>query len=130
MGTFRYPVEIAATAAGPFTRVEAIIDTGATYSMFPRPLIAQFGISPQEQAEFVPADGRRALRDLVIVTMRLDGRIRPGVCVVGDDGTEPLLGAVTLESFGLAAGPREPPPGERSAVSPIGLPRARATAGA
>ncbi len=37
--------------------------------------------------------------------MRLDGRIRPGVCVVGDDGTEPLLGAVTLESFGLAADP-------------------------
>ena len=105
MGTFRHPVEIAATEAGPFAQVEAIVDTGATYSMFPRPLIAQLSISPQEQAEFVLADGRRVLRDLAIVTVRLDGRIRPSVCVVGDDGAEALLGAVTLESFGLAADP-------------------------
>lgn len=105
MGTFRYPIEIAATEEGPFVQVDAIVDTGATYSQFPRSLIAHLGVSPREQAEFVLADGRRVRRDLAIVTVRLDGRIRPSVCVVGEEGTEALLGAVTLESFGLTADP-------------------------
>lgn len=105
MGTFRHPVELSATAAGPFITVQAVVDTGATYSVFPRTLLTQLGVVPQEQAKFILADGRRIMRDLAIVTARIEGRVRPGVCVVGEDGAEPLLGAVTLESFGLAADP-------------------------
>lgn len=41
MGTFRHLVEIAATETGSFAQVKAIVDTGATYGMFLRPLIAQ-----------------------------------------------------------------------------------------
>jgi predicted aspartyl protease len=51
------------------------------------------------------ADGRVIEREIAIITMRLDGQIQPTVCVVGDDDTEPLLGAVTLEQFGRAADP-------------------------
>lgn len=32
MGTFRYPIEIAATDAGPFLALEAVVGTGAAYS--------------------------------------------------------------------------------------------------
>lgn len=105
MGTFRHPVELSATSTGPFVTVQAVVDTGATYSLFPRSLLEQLGVTPQEQAEFILANGRRIMRDLAIVTVRLEGRVRPGVCVVGEDVAEPLLGAVTLESFGLAADP-------------------------
>ncbi|MGH2426521.1 MAG: retroviral-like aspartic protease family protein [bacterium] len=105
MGTFRHPVELSATATGPFVTVQAMVDTGATYSLFPRSVLEQLGVAPQEQAEFILADGRRIMRDLAIITVRLEGRVRPGVCVVGENGAEPLLGAVTLESFGLAADP-------------------------
>jgi clan AA aspartic protease len=105
MGTFRCTVEIAATGDGPFERVEALVDTGATYSQFPRSLLARLGVSPHDRAEFVLADGRTVLRDLATVVVRLEGRVRHVLCVVGDDGTEPLLGATTLELFGLAADP-------------------------
>ena len=37
--------------------------------------------------------------------MRLDGRSRHTACGFGDEGTEPLLGAVTLEEFALGVDP-------------------------
>jgi len=105
MGTFRYSVEVAATAAGPYARVEALVDTGATYSLLPDAVLAQLGVVPHDRAEFVLADGRRVTRELATVIVRLDGRTRHVLCVVGEDGAESLLGATTLELFGLAADP-------------------------
>ena len=39
------------------------------------------------------------------MTVRLDGRVLPTVCVMADDGQPALLGAVTLETFGLTVDP-------------------------
>ncbi len=105
MGTFRHNVEIGPGPAGPFMSVEAVVDTGATFSQFPRSALAPLGITPLEQQEFTLADARKVMRDIAIVTVRLDGRTRPTVCVVADDGSPSLLGVVTLETFGLAADP-------------------------
>ncbi len=105
MGTFRQVVEIGPSDAGPFEPVEAVVDTGATFSQFPRSLLSRLGVRPIEQQEFTLADGRRVAREVAVVTVRLGGRTRPTVCVVGDEGVPALLGAVTLESFGLAADP-------------------------
>ena len=104
-GTFRYPIEIGATEAGPFLRLEAIVDTGAAYSWVPRELLLRLGVVPRERRRFVVADGRIIERDIGIVAARLDGRTQPTVCVFGDDGSEVLLGAVTLEEFALGADP-------------------------
>lgn len=103
MGVFRYPVDVGASEHGPFERVDAVVDTGATYSQFPRSLLARLGVHPHDRAEFVLADGRTILRDLATVVLRLDGRTRYVLCTVGDNGTEPLIGATTLELFGLTA---------------------------
>lgn len=73
--------------------------------MFPRRTLEQLGIRPIDQDEFTLADGRKVKRDVAVASVRLDGRVRPTVCVVGDEGTKPLLGAITLEAFGLAADP-------------------------
>ncbi|MDP2935372.1 MAG: Retroviral aspartyl protease, partial [Dehalococcoidia bacterium] len=51
------------------------------------------------------ADGREASYPIAQVRVRLDGRERFTICVFGEEGTEPLLGAVTLEEFGLAVDP-------------------------
>lgn len=32
VGTFRYRIDLAANEAGPFVSVDALVDTGATYS--------------------------------------------------------------------------------------------------
>ncbi len=105
MGTFRYRMEVGRSDTGPFEQVEAVVDTGATFSQLPHSLLARLGVSPVEKREFTLADNRKVVRDIAVVTVRLEGRIRPTVCVVGEDGGPSLLGAVTLETFGLAADP-------------------------
>ena len=105
MGTFTTTVEIGSPGGERFVSVEAVVDTGASYSMFPRRILEPLGIHPIDQDEFNLADGRKVRRDVAVATVRLDGRVRPTICVVGDDSTKPLLGAITLETFGLAADP-------------------------
>ena len=105
MGVFRQRVEIAAIEAGPFAPVDALVDTGATYSLFPRRLLAQLSVMPHDRAEFILADGRTIVRELATVVVRIGSRNRHVLCIIGDDETDALLGATTLELFGLAADP-------------------------
>lgn len=104
MGTFRHPVEVAATETGPFVAVDALVDTGATYSLFPRTLLSSLGVVPHDRAEFLLADGRSIARELATVVSRLNGRTRHVLCIVGEDESA-LIGATTLELFGLMADP-------------------------
>jgi len=96
-------VEIAAGEAGPFVALDALVDTGATYSLFPRTLLIRLGATAHDRAEFELADGRTIVRELATVVARLDGHTRHILCIVDEEGVEPLLGATTLELFGLAA---------------------------
>jgi predicted aspartyl protease len=53
----------------------------------------------------VLADGREVRYPVAWVRVRLDERTQPTLVVCGDSGTEPLLGAFTLEGFGLGVDP-------------------------
>ena len=105
MGTFRHRIELAAGAEGPFEAVDALVDSGATYTLLPAPLLRRLGVQPIDRQRFVVADGRQIERDLGEAVVRINGRTRNTVVVFGDDGAEPLLGAVTLEEFGLGIDP-------------------------
>lgn len=105
MGTFRQRVEIGPSDAGPFAALEAFVDTGATYTLLPRAVLVPLGVQARERDRFILADGRTVERDIAIVVIRLDGRVRPTVCVIDDAAPNALLGAVTLEEFGLAVDP-------------------------
>lgn len=105
MGTFRQRIGVASASGEAFEELEALVDTGATYTWVPRPVLERLGVAPEESFAFVLADGRTAEYPIAQVRVSLDGRTRVTVCVFGDEGTEPLLGAVTLEQFGLAVDP-------------------------
>lgn len=105
MATFEHTVEIGLSETGPFVPVAVVVDTGATYTWIPRQLLAGLGVASRGSRRFLLADGRLIERDIAVVTLKLDGQILPTVCVVGDERSKPLLGAVTLEEFGLAADP-------------------------
>jgi len=105
MGTFTHSFEVGPSPAGPFVGIEAVVDTGASYTQLPSSVLARFGITPAEQAQFTLADGRTVTRGIAELYVRLDGRVRATVCIIGDDGAPPLLGAYTLEGFGLTADP-------------------------
>ena len=105
MGTFRVSIQLARTGGQRFAAMEALVDTGASYTWIPRDVLEGLGVQPDEERVFVLADGREVRYPMAWVRVRLDERIQPTLVVCGDPGTEPLLGAFTLEGFGLGVDP-------------------------
>jgi clan AA aspartic protease len=105
MGTFRVTVGIGGPEGPDFERLDALVDTGATYTFVPRDVLERLGIRPDEERLLVLADGREVAYPVAWIRVRIDGRTQPTIAVFGDAGTETLLGAFTLEGFGVAADP-------------------------
>lgn len=105
MGIFKHPIEVALTPEGPFETIDALVDTGASYTWLPRSLLEQMGAKPTFRRPFVMADGRQIERDMTTVYVRVDGREHPTPCIFGDEDTSPLLGVVTLEELGFGVDP-------------------------
>jgi clan AA aspartic protease len=105
MSTFTAPLDIAAESGSRWERIEAIVDTGSTYTWVPRDVLARTGISPRTRREFETADQRVVSRDIGVAVARINGEQIPTLVVFADPGAPALLGAYTLEGFGLAADP-------------------------
>lgn len=71
----------------------------------PRSILQDLGTIPTALRKFVLANGYLIDRDIAWITIRFGAETSPTICVFGDDGTESLLGVVTLEEFALAADP-------------------------
>ncbi len=104
MGTFEIPLEIGDLQGLRFERVDALVDTGSTYTLVPRSLLRRLGVEVQERRPFQLAD-ERVEYDVGQAQVRLQDRKRFTVVIFGEEGVAPLLGAVTLEEFGLSVDP-------------------------
>ena len=82
-----------------------MVDSGATYTVLPASILEGLGVTPHESRTFVMADGTRVERGFGRTWMSLDGRRDVSPVVFWSDDTLPLLGAVTLEIFGLGVDP-------------------------
>ncbi len=102
MGTFRVAIEIGDPRGERYERVEALVDTGATYTTAPASLLQGLGVTPHDRVPFILADGRRIERDVGQTWVRVDGKSVISLVVFGEEGVEPLLGAYTLEGVRLA----------------------------
>lgn len=105
MCAFSVTVEIGTSSAGEFTQVEALVDTGATYTVLPSEALARLGIQAMETVSFELADDRIVEYQVGEARVRLDGRERTTLVVFGPQGSAPLLGATTLQLFNLAVDP-------------------------
>lgn len=105
VGTFSISIEISDLQRRNWEGVKALADTGATYTWVPRDVLERLGLSPEFQWEFETADGRIIERDVAQTWVRLNGQQRMTLVVFGDTASRPLLGAYTLEGFGLAPDP-------------------------
>ncbi len=101
MSAFRVTIEIGDPKGERFEPVEALVDTGATYTWVPRSVLERLGVQPVRERPFVLADGRQVLYQMAWTIVRLNGEAQPTLVVFGTEDTEPLLGVVTLEEFGL-----------------------------
>jgi len=102
MGTFQVQLAVAGPARDRFEPVEALVDTGSTYTVLPRALLQELGVPVDRRARFVLADGTEVERALGRAWVRFEGREEFTLVVFGDHA---LLGAVTLEEFLLAPDP-------------------------
>lgn len=103
MGTFKVSLEVAnRDPMSSFEPVEALVDTGSLYSKFPGSFLERLGVERAEKERFQLADKSYRYYDIGQARMRIDGRERTSVVVFGEDGVY-LLGAVSLEEFGLIA---------------------------
>ena len=102
MSTFFMTIEIAGPDRESFETVDALVDTGSTYTMLPASLLTALGVSPFYRQSFRLANGQRVYRDVGEVAIRIDGRVRPTFAVFANEGAHPILGAFTLEAFSVA----------------------------
>ncbi|MGC9019586.1 MAG: sugar phosphate nucleotidyltransferase, partial [Candidatus Bipolaricaulaceae bacterium] len=105
METFRYPIILYSQDGTRSFRVEALVDTGATYTWVPRPTLEALGHKAAFRRRLRLADGRVIEREGCEVQVEIDGARLTTPVIFGDPGSEVLLGAVTLEQFSLAPDP-------------------------
>ena len=105
MGVFSVPIEIGNFDGERFETIDALVDTGATYTMLPRSLLMGLGISPPRSRTFGLVDGSTRPFEMADARVRIDGEETVTIVVFGEEAATPLLGAYTLEGLGLSVDP-------------------------
>ena len=105
MGTFMVTLGVGDPQGRRYEEVEAMVDTGAAYTVLPASILEGLGVEPHDARGFVLADGHRVERGFGQTWMRLGDKASVSPVVFWDEGSQPLLGAVTLEIFGLGIDP-------------------------
>lgn len=101
--------DVQLTIKNPETKAAAtedfLVDSGATYTVLPWHLVKKLQLKPSFSREFVLADGKKVKRLVGSVVVRYGSEEISSPAVLGEKGDSALLGAITLESFGLALDP-------------------------
>jgi len=109
MGTFRIDAEFASLRHPQrFTSVPGmLVDSGSEYTWIPEPLLRAAGVQPvKKDLVFQMANGQTITRSLGYVILRAGEFLTVDEAVFGQPGDLALLGARTLEGFGVRVDPR------------------------
>ncbi len=105
MGQFKVTVTLHPRDGGVPRPLEALVDTGAGYSVVPRPVLEALGCRTLRSQRVVLADGRVEEWPLSQVDVECEGRRATTPVLMGPSGAPTLLGATTLEVLGLGIDP-------------------------
>ena len=83
--------------------LNGLVDTGASYTQVPASILEELGIERERSRVFTLADGSKQELFIGLVRMGLQGEDASVYVIFGDENGKILLGALALESFGLAA---------------------------
>ncbi len=105
MGSFRVGITVS-NREGTLSRdVEALVDTGAFYSLLPSGVLTELGITPTRTRTLNFADGRRIEMPVGEAMVEYAGDQISTYVVFGPENARPLLGAYTLEALALQVDP-------------------------
>ncbi len=105
MGTFNYPMQISSLDNSSPRDIEAMVDTGAAYTMLPASLLRELGIEPVSRAVFELADKRTIEMDVGRAWVTINGNSEVTLVIFGEDDSPALLGSYTLTGLLLAVDP-------------------------
>ena len=105
MGTFNVDFTIGSADGRRALPVVGMVDTGALYSIIPAPILDEMGIARDESELFSLADGSTIEMSIGLALIGMIGRARTVHVAFGHDPDIILIGAMTLERFGVAADP-------------------------
>jgi clan AA aspartic protease len=83
-----------------------LVDTGATDSLVPRDALESIGLKRKAQRIHELADGSEIRMNITTGDIEFMGEIVGGTIIIGEPGTEPILGVTALESVGIDVDPR------------------------
>ena len=107
MGTFSVDVEIGDPEGREFVVVNALVDTGATYTALPESLLQGLGVLPRASRRFRLADGRvMRLQPLGATIMRLAAEEMPVPVDFCAGGRSPPVGRHGIGSLQPYGGPQ------------------------
>ena len=105
MTTFNVRLEIGNPTGTQFEAVEAVVDTGSTFTAAPPELLERLGIRPSRRQRFRIANGQVIENDVGEARVRLQGLEGITPVIFNEPGEPVLLGAVTLEELRLGVDP-------------------------
>jgi clan AA aspartic protease len=85
--------------------VDFLIDSGAVYSVVPRPILERLGINPVGQQSCRLTNGQTIQRQTGGALFKYGEKAGVAAVIFGEENDSTLLGAHTLESLGLALDP-------------------------
>jgi predicted aspartyl protease len=106
MGTFFTEAQVAAPdRAERRDTVKLLVDSGSVYTWVSAALLRELGVQPTERRRIVTIEGRTTERGMAEILITLEGRTLHTLCLFGEPSDLEVLGAYTLEGFGLAIDP-------------------------
>ena len=99
MGEFNWPVGVWSADGERMETVDALVDTGSSYSVFPRSMLESLEVVPRFLLPFEMADGSVIERDVGLAMLVINDSESSMRVIFGDAAAESLIGANALQEF-------------------------------
>ena len=105
MGEFYWRVGVWSSDGERMETVDALVDTGSSYSLFPRSMLERLGIAKRFVLPFEQADGSVINRDVGLAMLVINDSESSMRVIFGEDDAESLIGSNALQEFLLLVDP-------------------------
>lgn len=105
MGVFSRTLRLTSMTGERSLAIEAMVDTGAAFSIAPTDLLNDLGVTPIDRLDFTLADGRLVTCDIGQAVATVEGKSIPTLVGFGWENALALIGAYTLEGLRFAVDP-------------------------
>ena len=105
MGIFHVDIDVFPASGAGAERHVVLVDTGASSLSLPGSVLRRLGYRPLDRQRVIFATGQVAFWPVTEVKIRLGERERTVIAFLADEASPKLVGAQTLETFGLGVDP-------------------------